>query len=493
MVASSQSQSQGRGDWPAIGIDLGTTYSCVARLIGRRFSDDCVQQDMASWPFKVVAGRDDRPMILVRSRGEERQFAPEQISAMVLAKMKETAEAYLGVKVKNAVITVPDYFNNSQRKATMDAGTIAGLNVMRIIMEPTAAAIAYGLHKKPVSDQGRTVLVFDLGGGTLDVSLLNTDPGKEIGAPLFDVKAIASDTHLGGSDFDNAMVNYFVRRFIREHKNTDIRSNQKAIQRLRTAWERAKRILSSRTQTTIEVDALHAGIDFHQTITRTLFEELNKNLFRKCLVALKQCLRDAKLDMSSVHDVVLVGGSTRIPKVQNMIKEFFDGKQLCRNINPDEAIAYGAAVDAASFIRESKMEPPLTMLLDVTPLSLGVEVDFGDMTVLIPRNTAIPTRKEQVFSTYHDDQIDVVIQVYEGESAKAAENNLLGKFVLTGIIPAPRGVPNINVTFDIDQNGVLNASVNDMATGLENKITITNENVGLSMEEIERMAQEAER
>ncbi|KAF8718736.1 hypothetical protein HU200_025037 [Digitaria exilis] len=534
MAASSQSQC----DWPAIGIDLGTTYSCVAvwrqdrdrveiiaddqgarvtpsvvaftanerivvgvaaagqavsnptntvygmerlvslavhtevkRLIGRRFSDDCVQQDMTSWPFKVVAGRDDRPMISVRSRGEEKQFAPEQISAMVLAKMKETAEAYLGVEVKNAVITVPAYFNNSQRKATIDAGTIAGLNVMRIIMEPTAAAIAYGLHKKHVSDdQGRTVLVFDLGGGTLDVSLLKTDPGKEI--------AIAGDTHLGGSDFDNEMVEYFVRVIRRKHKK-DIRT-----------WERAKRMLSSRAQTTVEVDALHDGIDFHETVTRSLFEERNSS---RSATSTSSCLRDAKMDKSNVHDVVLAGGSTRIPKVQNMLQEFFDGKQLCRNINPDESSAYGAAIDAASFIREANMEPPLTLLLDVTPLSLGVEADFGAMRVVIPRNTAIPTRKEEVFTTYYDDDTTVVIQVYEGENAKVAENNLLGKFELTGIVPGPRGKPQINVTFDIDMNGVLKVSANDMATGLENKITITNENVGLSMEEIASMTQEAQR
>ncbi|CAL4938756.1 unnamed protein product [Urochloa decumbens] len=543
MAAASQGQVV---DGPAIGIDLGTTFSCVAvwrhdrnrveviandqgdrltpsvvaftaaervtgdaaanqaasnptntifevkRLIGRRFSDESVQQDMASWPFKVVAGRDDRAMIVVQSEGQERQFAPEQISSMVLAKMRETAEAYLGTTVRNAVITVPAYFNNSQRQATIDAGAIAGLNVLHLIVEPTAAAMAYGLHKNPVSDEGRTVLVFDLGGGTLDVSLLNIDPGMDIGAALFDVKAIAGDTHLGGLDFDNEMVTHFVREFIRKHKTVrDIRNNRKAMQRLRAACERAKRILSSTTQTTIEVDALHGGIDFCEIITRPRFEELNKHLFLKCLKALEKCFRDAKMDKRSVDDVVLAGGCTRIPMVQNMLRNFFDGKELCRSINPDEAIAYGAAIEAAILVRGAEMETPSTLLLDVTPLSLGVEADRGNMTVLIPRNTAIPTRKEEVFSTYHDNQVAVIIQVYEGESSRAEENNLLGKFVLTGIDPAPRGEPQINVTFDIDENGVLTVSAKDMMTGLKNRITIASENVGLSQEEIESMTQEA--
>ncbi|CAN6289867.1 unnamed protein product [Urochloa humidicola] len=545
MATASQEQLDG----PAIGIDLGTTFSCVAvwrhdrnyaevipndhgdrvtpsvvaftaagrvagdeaanqatsnptntifevkRLMGRRFSDDSVQQDVMSWPFKVVPGRDDRATIEVLSEGKERKFAPEQISSMVLAKMKETAEAYLGTTVRNAVITVPAYFNNSQRQATIDAGTIAGLNVLRIIVEPTAAAIAYGLHKNPVSDEGtRTVLVFDLGGGTLDVSLLNIDPGMDIGVALFDVKAIAGDTHLGGLDFDNAMLTHFVKEFKRKHKTIrDIRSNRKAMQRLRIACESAKRILSYMTEATIEVDALHGGIDFCETITRTHFEELNKHLFRKCLRALENCFRDAKIDKGSVHDVVLAGGSTRIPMVQNMLRNFFDGKELCRTIHPDEAIACGAAIDAANFIRQSKTEPPSALLLNVTPLSLGVEADVGNMTVLIPRNTAVPIAKMETFTTYYDNQDAVVIQVYEGEGASAEENNLLGKFELAGIIPAPRGVPQINVTFDIDVNGVLDVSAEDMTTGIKNKITITNENVGLSKEEIESMKQEAER
>ncbi|KAF8402898.1 hypothetical protein HHK36_010990 [Tetracentron sinense] len=466
---------------------LSLVRSDAKRLIGRRFSDDSVQGDIKLWPFKVVAGPGDKPMIVVTYKGEEKQIAAEEISSMILVKMRETAEAFLGCTVKNAVVTVPAYFNDSQRQATKDAGAIAGLNVMRIINEPTAAAIAYGLDEKAASiiDE-KNVLIFDLGGGTFDVSILAIKQG------ILEVKATAGDTHLGGEDFDNRMVNHFVQEFKRKHKK-EISGSPRALRRLRTSCERAKRTLSSTFQTTIDIVSLYDGIDFYSTITRARFDELNMDLFRKCIHTVEECMRDAKMDKGSVHDVVLVGGSTRIPKVQQMLQDFFNGKELCKSINPDEAVAYGAAVQAAKMSGVGNKKVQDIILMDVTPLSLGIEVIGELMNVLIPRNTPIPTKKEKVFTTNFDNQSNMFIQVYEGERTRSKVNNLLGQFTFSGIPPAPRCVPQITVCFDIDANGILSVSAEDRTTGLKNKITITNDKGSLSKEEIEKMVQEAEK
>ncbi|CAO2828713.1 unnamed protein product [Amaranthus hypochondriacus] len=529
-------------EWPVIGIDLGTCYSCVAvwrndrveiitndqgnrttpswvafndkerligeaahnqagsnpsntifdakRLIGRRFNDESVQEDIKSWPFKVVAGTksgtEHKPMVSVLYKGDHYTFTPEEISSMVLMKMKDIAEAFYGSRIKHAVVTVPAYFSDSQRQATKDAGAIAGLNV-RIINEPTAAAMAYGLDTKLITTDSagaKTVLIFDFGGGTFDVSLVAIEKGE------FTVKAITGDTHLGGGDFNNRMLSYFVKEFKRKN-GVDINNNPRAIARLRAASERAKRVLSSAVQTDIEVDCLFDRTDFKSTITRARFEKLNMDLFLKSLDIVKNCLRDANMEKGEVDDIVLVGGSTRTPMIQKLLTEFFDGKDLCKSINPDEAVAFGAAIHAANISGVGKSIKNI-VLVDVTPLSLGTKVVSGDMCVVIPRNTPIPAKMFSNRTTVYDNQTSVLFCVYEGEKPIATDNNLLGKFTLSGIPPAAHGIPTLKLCFEVDVDGILTVSATEKSTGNSKQITIKNHQGGLSKADIDRMVQEAE-
>jgi L1 cell adhesion molecule like protein len=520
----------------AIGIDLGTTYSCVGvfkdgtvricandqgnrttpswvaftdserligeaarnqaamnptgtiydakRLIGRKFSDQIVQQDIKLWPFKVTQGSGDKPMIEVQFKGEAKLFSAEEISSMILTKMKETAEQSLGHPVRKAVITCPAYFNDSQRQSTKDAAAIAGLEPLRILNEPTAAALAYGMDKNDGKE--RNVLIFDLGGGTFDVSVLTIENG------VFEVKATGGDTHLGGEDFDNDLVQWCIQDFKRRHKK-DLLNNQRSIKRLKTACERAKRTLSTSTQSTIEIDSLYEGIDYSTILTRAKFEDICGHWFRKSLESVDKVLVDAKISKSQIDDIVLVGGSTRIPKVQDLLTQAFAGKELCKSVNPDEAVAWGAAVQAAVLTGSKDGALKDLVLLDVCPLSLGVETNGQVMTVLIPRNTAIPTKKTQMFSTFVDNQLQVRVQVYEGERQFTRDNNLLGTFDLMGIPPMPRGSPKLEITYELDTNGILTVTATETSTKNKQSIRITNDKGRMSKEEIERKIQEAER